>query len=143
MEHDDELNREEVLKDFKESIDKIDFTEYNPNSPEFNKAVNIGLMWLLLGEIIMNPFPEKEIPSETVTNENDDISEEIFGAKKYLQKFMDTGDSVFKEMSSDELKHAGILMKKANARLPSGEEKQRLKSYEGEIQEIQRQIESV
>lgn len=138
MEYDDELVREEVLKDFHSALEKINFSEYSPNSSEFSRALNIGLMWLLLGKICCNSdSPTAEF------KESDDISEEIFGAKKYLQKFIDTADSAFKEMSADELKHAAILLKKANARLPSGEEKQKLKSYETEIQEIQNQIESV
>ena len=43
-------------------------------------------------------------------------------------------------MSADELRHASTLIKKANSRLPGGEEKLRLKSYEKEIQEITAQM---
>ena len=66
----------------------------------------------------------------------DDIDEEINGAKKYLQKYSETGDSNYKEMSGDELKHATILIKKAYSKLPSGDEKIKLKSYEDEIKKI-------
>lgn len=58
------------------------------------------------------------------------------GARKYLQKFSETQDAVFKEMANDELKHANLLIKKAYSKLPSGEEKMKLKSYEDEIKVI-------
>ena len=58
------------------------------------------------------------------------------GAKKYFQRYIDSGDMNFKEMASDELRHAEILLKKANSRLPTGDEKTRLKGHEAEIAEI-------
>ena len=66
----------------------------------------------------------------------------ICGAKKYLQKYLDTMDVSFREMAKDELRHGSILLKKANARLVSGDEKKKLKGYESEIAEISAQIES-
>ena len=39
-------------------------------------------------------------------------------------------------MANDELKHANLLIKKAYSKLPSGEEKMKLKSYEDEIKVI-------
>ena len=51
-----------------------------------------------------------------------------------------TGDESYRGMSADELRHASTLIKKANSRLPGGEEKLRLKSYEKEIQEITAQM---
>ena len=81
---------------------------------------------------------EKSMKIETV--EKDDISEEIIGAKKYLQKYHETSDSIFKEMSNDELKHAEILIKKAYSKLLNNEDKTRLKNYEDEIKEIRSHI---
>ena len=45
--------------------------------------------------------------------EKDEISEELAGAKKYLQKYLDSNDSIFQQMANDELKHAEILIKKS------------------------------
>lgn len=128
----------EVYSDFKNSLSNIDFNSYNPNSPEFLSALNVGLMWHLLQEIGGENIENKIVPE--METEKDEISDELHGAKKYFQKFMDSGDSVYKEMAKDELKHAEILIKKANAKLPSGEEKARLKEYELELKEISEKI---
>ena len=73
-------------------------------------------------------------------SEKDDISDELYGAKKYFQKFLDSGDTAYKEMAKEELKHAEILIKKANAKLPTGEEKVKLKDYETELRQIYEQV---
>ena len=97
----------------------------------------------LFQEEIINEIGEEKIENKIVPEmetEKDEISDELYGAKKYFQKYMDSGDSVFKEMAKDELKHAEILIKKANAKLPSGEEKARLKEYELELKEISEKV---
>ena len=127
----------ELKKDFEELLENIDFNSYNPNSSEFQTALRIGLMLHILPQDMKTE--EKSMKIETV--EKDDISEEIMGAKKYLQKYYETSDSIFKEMSNDELKHAEILIKKAYSKLPNNEEKTRLKNYEDEIKEIKSHIE--
>ena len=43
-------------------------------------------------------------------------------------------------MASDELKHANILLKKAYSKLPSGDEKEKLKNYENIINDISSKI---
>ena len=126
----------ELKKDFEELLENIDFNSYNPNSSEFQTALRIGLMLHILPQDMKTE--EKSMKIETV--EKDDISEEIMGAKKYLQKYHETSDSIFKEMSNDELKHAEILIKKAYSKLPNNEEKIRLKNYEDEIKEIKSHI---
>lgn len=122
----------ELKKDFEELLENIDFNSYNPNSSEFQTALRIGLMLHILPQDMK--MEEKSMKIETA--EKDDISDEIMGAKKYLQKYHETSDSIFKEMSNDELKHAEILIKKAYSKLPNNEEKIRLKNYEDEIKEI-------
>ena len=83
--------KDEVFNDFKIALDKIDFTNYNPNSIEFVTAMNLGLMWNILNEM-MECGETPEI--HTVEYKSvDDIDEEINGAKKYLQKYSETGDS--------------------------------------------------
>lgn len=127
----------ELKKDFEELLENIDFNSYNPNSSEFQTALRIGLMLHILPQNMK--MEEKSMKIETV--EKDDISDEIMGAKKYLQKYYETSDSIFKEMSNDELKHAEILIKKVYSKLPNNEEKIRLKNYEDEIKEIKSHIE--
>ena len=132
---------DEVYSDFKNSLSGIDFNSYNPNSPEFTSALNVGLMWHLLREMKGDKI-ENVITDKNSESEKDEISDELFGAKKYFQKYLDSGDLVYKELASDELKHAGILIKKAYSKLPNSEEKTKLKSYEDEQKEIFNQIES-
>lgn len=132
--HMDSSIKNEVLNDFKTALKSVDFSSYNPNSSEFLTALNLGLMWNILCE--MNDGGGESTPTTSNHKSVDSIDEEISGAKKYLQKFSETQDSVFKEMANDELKHASILIKKAYSKLPSGEEKMKLKSYEDEIKMI-------
>ena len=124
--------KEEIKKDFEESIKRIDFSSYNPMSQEFMSAVMIGLMSLLIDD-----NSEVEIKEE---KQNDDISEEFAGAKKYLQKYIETKDPSYRDMTLDELKHGNFLIKKAYAKLPSNEEKEKLKGYEQEYREILEQV---
>lgn len=121
--------KEELKKDFDESVSKVDFTNYNPLSNSFMSAVLIGLMFILLDDG-MKVQAEKE----------DDIAEELTGAKKYLQKYLETKDITYRDMTLDEMKHANFLIKKSYAKLPSVEEKERLKDYERQYKEIAEQI---
>ena len=120
----------ELKKDFQELLENIDFNSYNPNSQEFKNALNIGLM--------LHIIPDKVEKHNEI--EKDEISEELAGAKKYLQKYLDSNDSIFQQMANDELKHAEILIKKAYSKLPNSEEKTKLKSYEDEINQIKSNI---
>ena len=123
----------ELKKDFQELLGNIDFNSYNPNSQEFKNALNIGLMLHIIPDEI-----EKHNEIENI--EKDEISEELADAKKYLQKYIDSNDSIFQQMTNDELKHAEILIKKAYSKLPNAEEKTKLKSYEDEINQIKSNI---
>ena len=123
----------ELKKDFQELLGNIDFNSYNPNSQEFKNALNIGLMLHIIPE-------ENEKHNEIEIIEKDEISEELAGAKKYLQKYLDSNDSIFQQMANDELKHAEILIKKAYSKLPNTEEKTKLKYYEDEINQIKSNI---
>lgn len=133
----------EVLQDFKTALSKIDFKDYNPNSSEFMMALNLGLMWKLIRKLncLESNHDEKEVYEEKESS--DEISEELSGAKKYLQKYLDNQDSFFKGMAEDELKHAGVLIKKAYSKLPNAEEKTKLKFYEDELNAISKQLESM
>lgn len=138
--HDESRAREEVLNDFRLALERIDLAgEYNPFASDFEKALRIGLMWHLLCETDTTVTECVEEHHES----DDEIAEEISGAKKYLQRYIDSGDVVFRDMAKDELRHASVLTKKANSRLPSGEEKAILKVHESEIAEVQKQIDSI
>ena len=119
----------ELKKDFQELLENIDFSSYNPSSQEFKNALNIGLMLHIIPD-------EVEKHNEIENIEKDEISEELAGAKKYLQKYSDSNDSIFQQMANDELKHAEILIKKAYSKLPNAEEKTKLTSYEDESSQI-------
>ncbi len=110
----------ELEHDFKNALEDVDFTAYSPYSREYMKALFIGQMW----DLVRKLHEEKE----------GDIQEEFDGAKKYLDMYKTTGDSTYKEMAADELRHAGILIKKHLAKATSQEEKDALNAMEAEKQ---------
>lgn len=122
---------DEVRKDFEAAVSQIDFGKYDPFSSAFDSALRIGLMCLLLERMGEAPSVEQE--------SQDDISAFISDGKHLLQKSIDTGDSDYKEMALKELDMAETLIKKAMARLPSGEGRSKLKGYEATIAEIRGQ----
>lgn len=114
----------ELKKDFKETLSKINFAEYNPFGRDFMVAGFIGQMWMLLKMLY----------------EDDDVEEELDGAKKYFENFLSSGDVSYKEMAKDELKHAGILIKK-HSEWADEEKKKHLEQQEIERQEMLKMIE--
>ena len=85
---------EELKKDFKEALSHIDFNEYDPYSRPFMKALFIGQLLVAVKEI------------------EDDVEEELDGARDYWYRYLESNDIQYKEMANDELRHAGILIKK-------------------------------
>lgn len=126
--------KDEVVNDFKQSLSNIDFSSYNPMSKEFETSLYIGLMGMVL-----DCLGDKE-SKLTIYSATDDISEEIYGAKKYLQDYLDLKDEGFKKMASDELDHATFLIKKAYNKPIGNEEKSKLKKYESDIEQVREQI---
>ena len=117
---------DELEKDFREALSHVDVMKYDPYSREFMKALFIGQMFMCvksLGE-----------------SEESDIEEEIDGAKKYLAMYKSTSDMAYHDMAADELRHAGILVKKALLKNPSAEEKKNLQHVEEKIKEITLQM---
>lgn len=108
---------EELKKDFKEALSHIDFSEYDPYSKTFMKALFIGQLLMAVKEM------------------EDDVDEELDGARNYWNKYLETNDVQFKEMAHDELKHAGILIKKHLATADDSE-KAYLNGLEKERQEM-------
>ena len=114
----------ELRKDFKESLNDIDFKEYDPFSKAFMKAGFIGQMWILM----------------KMLRDDDDVEEELEGAETYLEKYRSTGDVAFRDMAKDELRHAGILIKK-HYEWADDEKKAVLEEHENKRQELMKMIE--
>ena len=114
----------ELRKDFKECLSEINFKDYDPFSRKFMKAGFIGQMWMLV----------------KMLRDDDDVEEELEGAKTYMEKWLSTGDVAFRDMAKDELRHAGILIKK-HSEWADDEQKAVLEAHESERQELMKAIE--
>ena len=90
---------EELKKDFKQAVSEVDFKNYDPYSRVFMKPLFIGQLLMAM---------------KSVYDEND-VEEELLGAEDYINRYLASGDSAYKDMANDELRHAGILIKKHNA----------------------------
>ncbi len=113
---------EELDKDFREALSKIDFKKYDPYSRTFMTPLFIGML----------------LTAMKITE--DDVEDELEGAEKYFRMYEETGDSDFKGMASDELRHAGILIKKHLAKNPDSERRDRLNALEKKRQEMLKMI---
>lgn len=121
----DELN--ELEKDFKELLSCIDFNKYDPYSKLYMRALFVGQMYMCM----------KSLGCE------DDVEEELEGAKKYYEMYEETSDSSFKDMASDEARHAGILIKKHLAKTDDEKLREHLNHQEKRRQEILKHIQGV
>ena len=116
---------EELKQDFQRMIKQIDFSKYDPRSQLFMTVLSIGLMYMSI----------KAITS------TDDVAEELNGARKYMLNYLSSNDTNYKDMAKDELRHAGILIKKLYEKADF-KEKVRLETYENEAQELLARIEN-
>ena len=112
----------ELEKDFKHLVSCVDFDGYDPFSRDFMRACLVGQML------------------STMKILEDDVDEELDRAEKYLGIYMETGDASFKEMASDELKHAGILIKKHLADTTDEGKRKKLNEQEKKRQEMMRTV---
>ncbi len=109
--------------DFKASLSGIDFSKaYDPFGKAFEKACMIGQMWMAARQI------------------EDDVSEELDGARTYWSAYVETSDAAYKEMAADELRHAGILIKKHLAKETDENRRKLLNDKEMERQELSKQM---
>ena len=113
----------ELKKDFDNELKKIDFKAYDPYSRPFMNALFIGQMFMCMK-----------------TLEEDDVEEELDGARKYFEMYGETGDSTYKDMASDELRHAGNLIKMHLAKSTDEKQKEILAAREKERQELLRVV---
>ena len=109
----------ELKKDFKEALSEINFREYDPWNKKFMKASFIGQMWYLMKAL----------------RDDDDVEEELEGAETYMEKWHTTGDTAFRDMAKDELRHAGILIKK-HYEWADDDKKAVLEEHENKRQEL-------
>lgn len=114
----------ELKHDFTEALEHIDFKKYDPYSREFMKALFIGQLYM----------------AAKCLCDDDDVEEELECAKKYMNEYLDNGDSAYKEMARDELKHAGILIKE-HYKHADADMKATLEEHENERQELLKRLE--
>ena len=74
-------------------------------------------------------------------HDDDDVEEELEGAETYMEKWLTTGDVAFRDMAKDELRHAGILIKK-HYEWADDEKKTVLEEHENKRQELMKRLES-
>lgn len=115
----------ELKRDFKDSLAEINFKEYDPFSKKFMKAGFIGQMWALL----------------KMLHDDDDVESELEGAEEYMEKWHSTGDTAFRDMAKDELRHAGILIKK-HYEWADDEKKVVLEEHENKRLELMKRLEA-
>ena len=118
------MSAAEILEeDFEKALSEIDFEKaYDPYSKAFMKPLFIGM---LLAAIKLT---------------EDDIEEELEGAWKYYRMYELTSDAEYKTMANDELRHAGILIKKHLAKNPDSEEREKLNVLEKKRQDMLKMI---
>lgn len=115
----------ELRQDFKNAVSEIDFKKYDPFSKSFMKAGFIGQMWMLM----------------KMLHDDDDVESELEGAEEYMEKWHSTGDTAFRDMAKDELRHAGILIKK-HYEWADDEKKAVLEEHENKRLELMKRLET-
>lgn len=115
----------ELRQDFKNAVSEIDFKKYDPFSKSFMKAGFIGQMWALI----------------KMLHDDDDVESELEGAEEYMEKWHSTGDTAFRDMAKDELRHAGILIKK-HYEWADDEKKAVLEEHENKRLELMKRLET-
>ena len=115
----------ELRKDFKEALSQIDFKEYDPWGKKFMRASFVGQMWYLV----------------KMLHDDDDVEDELEGAEEYIERWRSTGDVAFRDMAKDELRHAGILVKK-HYEWADDDKKAILEEHENKRQELMKLLEA-
>ena len=112
--------KKELLDDFWIALDKIDFSCYRPDSPVFMYPVTIGMLYTILDKV----------------DPQNDVSEEIEGAEKYMEMYEETKEPAYHTMAGDEVKHAKFLLGKMKQNHPNVD----FSEYDKEILEIQSKL---
>lgn len=96
---------EELKSDFSDLLEKVNMEAYNPLSSDFQKLLNIGVMWYLLRKM-------DKIQEDVFEDDYEEAKEEIMGADKYYNMYKEHKDPTLKSLASDELKHAKYWLDK-------------------------------
>lgn len=105
----------ELRNDFNQLVEKVDLTSYNPMSTDFQKILNVGLMWMLLDELA-------EEHEEQLEDDYDYLKDELMGSEKYYKLYMENKDPSLKSMASNELSHANYWLNKVRLASKSSKE---------------------
>lgn len=109
--------KQTLLDDFWCELDKVDFSDYRPDSQKFMFPTTIGMLYLVLDHI----------------DEKSSVEEEIDGAENYLRLYKETQEPAYHTMAGDELKHAKFLLGKTKQKHPDED----YSEYERHIMDIQ------
>lgn len=115
----------ELRNDFNQLVEKVDLTSYNPMSADFQKILNVGLMWMLLDELA-------EEHEEKLDDEYSKAREELMSAESYFDMYSKEKDITLKTMTSQELNHAYYFLNKIRLMSKNNEQQNqylRLKSW--------------
>lgn len=123
----------ELKNDFSELLNKIDLKSYNPTSSEFQKTLNIGLLWYLLKKM-------DKVQDDVFQDEYAEAKDEIMGADKYYNMYKETKDPTLKSMASQEMNHAHYWISKIRLSDKTAKQKnaydELLKWYNSMLEEI-------
>lgn len=112
----------ELEDDFRHLVSCVDFNGYDPFSRDFMRACLVGQMLMTMKML------------------GNDVEEELEGAEKYLDMYKKTSNVMFRDMASDELRHAGNLIKFHMSKTSDANEKKRLEDYEKKRADMERTV---
>lgn len=124
---------EELKKDFFDILKNIDIKAYNPLASDFQRLLNVGMMWYLLRKM-------DKIQEDVFEDDYEEAKEEIMGADKYFGMYKENKDPSLKSMASQELNHAKYWLDKIRLSDKTGTQKNTyedlLKWYNAMMEEI-------
>lgn len=97
---------EEFLRDLKKEMENVDCFAYNLRSPNVQKAIQYGMLWLIVKEM-------EEEKQEAIKGIEDHIKDELMGAEQYWKIYQETKEKAYLTLASDESRHANFFIKKA------------------------------
>lgn len=111
----------EFEHDFNEIAEKINEKGYNPSNSEFQKALSIGLMALVMREM-------RKDEEEVLSDDYDHAKAELNDAEEYLEEYLETKDPTAKTIAGQELNHSKFWLDKIRLSHKTPAEQTRYKS---------------
>ena len=96
---------EELKKDFDNMVEKLDLNGYNPLSPEVQKIINIGMLYLVYEKL-------KEKHEEKLNDDFSRAEDELMGGESYYEMYMAERNPTLKSMAMQECNHAKFFLDK-------------------------------